>query len=43
MGDLDEVTERALIKFALASKLGGSAQMLGDIIRILKDPGRLQR
>ena len=40
MDDLDEVTERALIKFASDSKLGERAERLGDIIKILKDLGR---
>lgn len=43
MGDLDEVTERALIKFASDSKLGERGEMLGDIIKILKDLGRKEQ
>lgn len=31
MDDLDEVTERALIKFALDSKPGGRAVTLGGV------------
>lgn len=40
MDNLDEVTEQALIKFASDSKLGEWAEMLSDLIKILKDLGR---
>lgn len=43
MDDLDEVTERVLIKFASDSKLGERAEMLGDIIKIPKDLGRKEQ
>lgn len=41
MDDLDEVMERALIKFVFDLELGRRVEMLGDIIKILKDLGSL--